>query len=90
MKYFYSKTKWKLFKGKSNIEGLSSEFEYDDSKNQLTKKIKLKNQKIVEKIKEMNDYFDISEHEIHKFLLIFHTLVKQLIFKRDEKKLTNL
>ena len=62
----------------TNIEGLNSEFEYDDSKNQLPKKIKLENQKILVKIKEMNDYFDISEHEIHKFLLIFHTLVETI------------
>ena len=35
----------------TNIEKPNSEFEYDDSENQLRKKIKLENQKIVEKIK---------------------------------------
>ena len=62
----------------TNIESLSSEFEYDDSENQLRKKIKLENQKILEKIKEINENIDISEHEVHKFLLIFHTLVEAI------------
>ena len=39
----------------ANIEGLQSEFEYDDTENQLKKKIKLENQKILEKIKEINE-----------------------------------
>ena len=62
----------------TNIESLNSEFEYDDSENQLRKKIKLENQKILEKIKEINEDIDISEHEVHKFLLIFHTLVETI------------
>ena len=40
------------------------------------KKIKFENQKILDKIKDMGEDIDISEHEVHKFLLIFHTLVK--------------
>ena len=62
----------------TNIESLNSEFEYDDSENQLRKKIKLENQKILEKIKEKNEDIDISEHKVHKFLLIFHTLVETI------------
>ena len=62
----------------TNIESLNSEFDYDDSENQLRKKIKLENQKILEKIKEINEDIDISEHEVHKFLLIFHTLVETI------------
>ena len=61
-----------------NIESLNSEFEYDNSENQLWKKIKLENQKILEKIKEKNEDIDISEHKVHKFLLIFHTLVETI------------
>ena len=34
------------------------------------KKIKLQNQKIIEKIKEMNEEIDINEHEVQKFILI--------------------
>ena len=62
----------------TNIEDLNSEFEYDDTENQLRKRIKLENQKILEKIKEINEDIDISEHEVHKFLLIFHTLVETI------------
>ena len=49
----------------TNIEGLNSEFEYDDSESQLRKKIKLENQNLFEKIKEINEDIDISEHEVH-------------------------
>ena len=49
----------------TNIEDLNSEFEYDDTENQLRKRIKLENQKILEKIKEINEDIDISEHEVH-------------------------
>ena len=57
-------------------EDSNSEFKYDDSENQLRKKIKLENQETLDKIKEIEEDIDISEHEVHKFLLIFHTLVK--------------
>ena len=36
-------------------EGSSSEFKYDDSENQLRKKIKLENHKILDKIKEIEE-----------------------------------
>ena len=72
----------------TNIESLNSEFEYDDSENQLRKKIKLENQKILEKIKEINEDIDISEHKVHKFLLIFHTLV-ETINSQEGRKETN-
>ena len=62
----------------TNIENSVSEFHYDDSGDQLRKKIKLENQKIVEKIKEIDENIDISEHEVHKFLLIFHILAETI------------
>ena len=74
-------------------EDSNSEFEYDDSENQLRKKIKLENQKILDKIKEIGEDVDISEHEVQKFLLIFHTLVvnsDQLILISNKKKLMDL
>ena len=74
-------------------EDSNSEFEYDDSENQLRKKIKLGNQKILDKIKEIGEDVDISEHEVQKFLLIFHTLVvnsDQLILISNKKKLMDL
>ena len=59
-------------------EDSNSEFKYDDSENQLSKKIKSENQKILGKISEMEEGIDFSEHELHKFLLIFHTLVETI------------
>ena len=64
----------------------SSEFKYDDSENQLRKKIKLENQKILEKIKEIEEDIDISEHEVHKFLLIFHTLVETVNSEQPQEE----
>ena len=62
----------------TNIEKSVSEFHFDDSGDQLRKKIKLENQEIVEKIKEIDENIDISEHEVHKFLLKFHTLAEAI------------
>ena len=60
---------------KRSIEETSTtEFSFDDSNEQLRKKIKLQNQKIIEKVKEINEEIDINEHEVQKFLLIFHSL----------------
>ena len=55
-------------------ETTATEFSFDDSNEQLRKKIKLQNQKIIEKVKEINEEIDINENEIQKFLLIFHSL----------------
>ena len=49
-------------------EDSNSEFKYDDPENQLRKKIKLEIQKVLDKIKEIEEDIDISEHEVHKFL----------------------
>ena len=70
----------------TNNESLNSEFEYDDSENQLRKKIKLENQKILEKLKEINEDIDISEHDVHKFLLIFHTLVETINSEQPQEE----
>ena len=55
-------------------ETTTTEFSFDDSNEQLRKKIKLQNQKIIERVKEIGDEIDINEHEVQKFLLIFHSL----------------
>ena len=55
-------------------ETTTTEFSFDDSNEQLRKKIKLQNQKIIEKVKEINEEIGINEHEVQKFLLIFHSL----------------
>ena len=59
---------------RSIVETTTTEFSFDDSNEQLRKKIKLQNQKIIEKVKEINEEIDINEHEVQKFLLIFHSL----------------
>ena len=55
-----------------------SEPENAISDNQLTKKIKLQQDKILLKIKETNEEIDIDEHEVYKFLLIFNTLIETI------------
>ena len=67
-------------------EDSNSEFKNDDSENQLRKKIKLENQKILDKIKETEEDIDISEHEVHKFLLICHTLVETINSDQPQEK----
>ena len=70
----------------ANNESLNSEFEYDDSENQLRKKMKLENQKILVKIKEINKDIDISKYEVHKFLLIFHTPVETINSEQPQEE----
>ena len=59
-------------------ENLKSNFEYDNSDIILKRKIKLKHEKIISKIRETNEEIDISEHEVCKFLLIFHSLIETI------------
>ena len=55
-------------------ETIATEFSFDDSNEQSRKKTKLLNGNIIERIKEIDEEIDINEHEVHKFLLIFHSL----------------
>ena len=55
-------------------------------KTSLERKIKLENQKILDKIKEIGENIDISEHEVHKFLLIFHTLVETVNSEQPQEE----
>ena len=59
-------------------ETTTTEFSFDGSNEQLRKKIKLLNDNIIERIKEIDDEIDINEHEVHKFLLIFHSLFEKV------------
>ena len=43
---------------------------------ELKKRIKLEKEVILDKIKDIKEDFNINEHEVQKFLLIFHTLMK--------------
>ena len=59
-------------------ESTTTEFSFDNSNDQLTKKIKLLNENVIERIKEIDDEININEHEVHKFLLIFHSLFEKV------------
>ena len=65
-------------------ETTTTEFSFEDSNedSNLEKKIKLQNQKIIEKVKEINEEIDINEHEVQKFLLIFHSLFEIVTFEQ--------
>ena len=54
------------------------------------KKIKLEHEKIIWKIKETNEEIDISEHEVYKFLLIFHTLIETVNSVETEEETDGL
>ena len=45
---------------------------------EFRKKINLENKLIWNKIKNVNEEFDINQHELEKFLLIFHILIKNV------------
>ena len=52
-------------------EDTNSEFKF---RGRTQKKIKLETDLILDKVQEIEQEIDISEHEVHKFLLIFHSL----------------
>ena len=56
----------------------------------LKRKIKLKHEKIISKIRETNEEIDISEHEVYKFLLIFHTLIETVNSVETEEETDGL
>ena len=43
---------------------------------ELKKRIKLENKVILDEIKDIKKDFNINDHEVQRFLLIFHTLMK--------------
>ena len=49
-----------------------------NSEEELRKKIKLETDLILDKVQEIEQNIDISEHELHKFLLIFQTFVQTI------------
>ena len=55
-------------------------------KTNLEKKNKLENQKILDKIKEIEEDININEHEVHKFLLIFHALVETVNSEQPQEE----
>ena len=47
-----------------------------NEESQLRKKIKLENELILDKLKDIHEEIDVNEHEVEKFLLIFHILME--------------
>ena len=48
----------------------------NDSSAILRKKIKLEHEFIISKSKIINESIDLTDHEVNKFLIIFHTLLE--------------
>ena len=67
-------------------EATTTEFSFDNSNEQLRKKIQLLNDNIIERIIEIDDKIDVNEHEVHKFLLIFHTLFEKVTSEETFEK----
>ena len=49
-----------------------------NEESKFRKKIKLENQFIWDKIKDVNNELDINQHEVEKFLLILHILMENV------------
>ena len=47
-----------------------------NEESQLRKKVKLENEMILDKIKDIDEDININQHEVEKFLLIFHSLMQ--------------
>ena len=62
-------------------ETTTTEFSFNNSNEQLRKKNKLLNDNIIERVREIDYETDINEHEVHKFLLIFHSLFEIVTFE---------
>ena len=57
-----------------------------NEESELRKKIKLENEIILDKIKDINEEIDINKHDVEKFLLIFHLLMETV---NSEESLDN-
>ena len=47
----------------------------DDSSYNLRKKVKIEHNFIISRAKRVNEDLDLTDHEVNKFLIIFHTLL---------------
>ena len=58
-----------------------------NEESQLRKKIKLENKMILDKIKDIDENININQHEVQKFLLIFHSLMQTINSEEGLEKL---
>ena len=49
----------------------------------LRKRIKSEHDFIISKSKQINKNIDLTEHEVNKFLIIFHTLIESAVFTNE-------
>ena len=59
------------------------DFKDNEDESQLRKNLKLENDIIIDKIKEHFEDTDIIEHEVQKFLLIFHSLMEAINYEEN-------
>ena len=71
-------------------EDSNSEFKYDNSEDEFRKKIKLETDLTLDKVQEIEQEIDISEHEVHKFLSIFQTLFQTINSNEPQKETDGL
>ena len=65
---------------------LESEEEDIDS---LEKRIKFEHNYIIKRVKRANEDLDLSEREVYKFLLIFHTLIETVNLDNEDLEETD-
>ena len=58
-----------------------------NEESQLRKKIKLENEMILDKIKDIDENININQHEVQTFLLIFHSLMQTINSEEGLEKL---
>ena len=58
-----------------------------DEESQLRKKIKPENEMILDKIRGIDEDININQHEVEKFLLIFHSLMQTVNSEEGLEKL---
>ena len=66
------------------------ELEEDDRSNDpnanLRKKIKIEHDYIIRRAKKVNEDLDLTDHEVKKFLLIFHTLLDTIDLEQEPEE----
>ena len=62
---------------KRNLQDVISEKEEstEDTDISLQKRIKLEHDYKIKRVQRANEHLDITDHEVNKFLIIFHTLL---------------
>ena len=65
-------------------ETTTTEFSFENSNEQLRKKIKPLNDNIIERIKEIDHEIDINEHEVHKFHSLFEKVTSEETFEETD------